>query len=116
MAHSAAHIQLAVRPEGQLHLRVRHIAPNVALVVADGQHRAQRAAALDLQRQTGALPLQGVAHHGRAGQRAAQRRRGHRQRLVYLPGALRQVPAVNGRCLHHPVAGDGSHDPIFHVM
>ena len=93
---------------------VGHVAPHVALVVADGQHRAQRTAALELQRQAGAVAFQCVAHHGRRRQCAAQRRRGHRQRLVYLPGALRQATAANGRRLHHAVGGNSSYDTICH--
>ena len=116
MAHGAAHVQLAVRPQRQVHLGVRHVAADIPLVVADGQHGSKRAAALELKRQAGSLPLQGVAHHGRGCQRAAQCRRGHRQRLMDLPCPLRQVPAVNGRRLHHAIAGDGPHDLVFHIM
>lgn len=84
MAHSGPHIQLAVGPQRQVHDRIVHRSPDVALVIGHRQQRSQRASALDLQRHAGPVLLQGVAHHGDRSQRPAQRRRGHRQSLVDL--------------------------------
>ncbi|CAN4040141.1 S-layer-like y domain-containing protein, partial [Dysosmobacter welbionis] len=78
MAHSGPHIQLAVGPQRQVHDRIVHRSPDVALVIGHRQQRSQRASALDLQRHAGPVLLQGVAHHGDRSQRPAQRRRGHR--------------------------------------
>ena len=114
MAHCAAYVQLAVRAEGQVGVGIGDVAADAALVVADGQHRAQRTAALELQRQAGAVAFQGVAHHGGRRQGAAQGRRGHGEGFVYLTGALGEVAAANGRRLHQAVGGNGSYDTICH--
>ena len=114
-AHGAAYVQLAVVPQGQVHLGIGHIAPDVALGVGHRQHRAQRAAALDLQGQAGPLALQGVAHHGRAGQGPAQGRRGHRAGVMDLTGPLGKLPAADGRSLHQAVGGNRSYNIIAHA-
>ena len=101
--HRAAYVQLAVLPEGEIYLRVGHIAPDVALVVGHGQYGAQRAAALDLKGQAGAAVLQGIAHETGGGKRAAQRRRAYRQKLVNLPCPFRQVAAADGGGLYQTV-------------
>ena len=114
-AHGAAYVQLAVVPQGQIRLRICHIAPDVALGIGHRQHRAQRAAALDLKGQAGALALQGVAHHGCAGQCPAQGRRGHRAGVVNLPGPLGNAAAADGRSLHQAVGGNCSDNIITHT-
>ena len=111
-AHSGAHIQLAVRPQRQVHGGVDHVAPDVALRIGHRQHGAQRAAALDLQRQAGAVALQGVAHQAAAGQSPAKGRRGHRQGVVNLAGTLHDSAAADGRRLHHAVRRNCSYDTI----
>ena len=78
---------------------VGHVAPHVALVVADGHTAPSTAALTPTTKHAGASGWrrrfsQCVAHHGRRRQRASQRRCGYRQRLVYLPGALRQATAA----------------------
>mgnify|MGYP002145905670 CR=1 FL=1 len=62
-AHGAAYVQLAVVPQGQVHLGIGHIAPDVALGVGHRQHRTQRAAALDLQRHRVLGAFEHNAHH-----------------------------------------------------
>ena len=47
-AHGTAYVQFAVLPEGDVHLGVLDIAPDIAQVVGDRQDGPQRAAALDL--------------------------------------------------------------------
>ena len=115
-AHGGAHVQLAVRPQGQIHLGISHIAPHIPRRVGHRQNGAQRAGALNLQGQAGALPLEGVAHHGAAGQGTSQGRRGHRQGLMDLSGALGEAAAADGCRLHHAIGGDGSDDSIAHNL
>ena len=114
MAHSGPHIQLAVGPQRQVHDRIVHRSPDVALVIGHRQQRSQRASALDLQRHAGPVLLQGVAHHGDRSQRPAQRRRGHRQSLVDLTGALCERPGGNCRGLDMAILGDGPDQLIAH--
>ena len=85
-----------------------------ALVIGHRQQRSQRASALDLQRHAGPVLLQGVAHHGDRSQRPAQRRRGHRQSLMDLTGALCERPGGNCRGLDMAILGDGPDQLIAH--
>ena len=57
MAYSAAHIQLAVLPDGQVDLGILNAAPDVALVVRHHQQRPQRAIALDAEGHAGTVSL-----------------------------------------------------------
>ena len=50
------------------------------------------------------------------GQGAAQGRRGYRQGLVDLPGALGKTSAADGRRLDHAIGGDGSDNSIAHSL
>ena len=114
VAHGGPHVQLAVLPERNVHPGIFHRAPDIAQVVGHGQQRAQRAAALDLQRQAGGLLLQRVAHHGGSRQQTAQCRRGHRQGSVNLPGPLRQVSGGDGGDFDQAILGDGAHQLVPH--
>ena len=102
-AYGTAYVQLAVLTQGNVHLGVGDVAPDVAQIVGHGQHGAQGAAALDLEGQAGAHALQGVAHEAGGGQGAAQGRGAHRQQLVYLPCPLRQVTAADSGGLYQAV-------------
>ena len=55
------------------------------------------------------LPLRGVAHHGDAGERTAERRGGDGAGVVDLAGALGERTGVDGRGLDHAVFGHGPH-------
>ncbi len=90
-AYGAAHVQFAVLPEGDVHLGVLDIAPDIAQMVGDRQDGPQGTAALDLQCQGGVFLLQGVAHHGRRRQGAAQGGRGHGEGLVDVSHPLGEV-------------------------
>ena len=109
MADGAADVQLAVRTQGKLHGGVLHIATHVALGIGNGQNRAERAVALDLERDALAAALEGIAHHGDAGERTAERRGGDGAGVVDLAGALGERTGVDGRGLDHAVLGHGSY-------
>ena len=106
MAHSAAHIQLSVRTQRQIHMGLLHIAPDIPLVVGNDQHGAQRAVSLDLERQASPAVLQGISHHGSRRQGPPQGRCGHRQGRVDLTGTLGEIPAGDRHSLYHAVGGD----------
>ena len=57
MAYGSAHVQLAVRAQRQVHMGLLHIAADIPQVVRNGQHCAQRAVSLDLERQAGPAVL-----------------------------------------------------------
>ena len=113
-AHSSAHIQLAVRAQGHVHLGVIHGAPDITLAVGNGQNGAQGATALDLQGQACTLALEGIAHHRGRGQRTAQGRRGNRKGLMDLSCPLGQVPGGNSNGLHIAVLGNGTYQLVTH--
>ena len=115
LSHGGAHVQFAVRPQGQIHLGVIHGPADIALVVGHRQQRPQGAAALDLQRHAGPVLLQGVAHHGSGRQCPPQSRRGHRQRLVDLPRPLCKVSGRDRHCLYTAITGDGPDQLIAHL-
>ncbi len=116
MAYSAAHIQLAVRPDRQIRLRVLHTAPDVALIVSHHKQRSQGAVALDAEGHAGPLALQVATHHGACRQQAAQRRRSYRRGLMNLPGAFRQLPRRHRCRLHKAIFGDGAYKLIAHIL
>jgi len=105
VADGAADVQLTVCAQGKLHGGVLHIAAHVALGVGDGEDGAERAVAFDLECNALAAALEGVAHHGDAGERSCGRGRG----VVDLAGALGERTGVDGRGLDHAVLGHGSY-------
>ena len=113
-AHGGPHVQLALVLFHQLHVGILHIAPHVALVVGHGQHRAQGAAALDLEGEGAPLLLQHVPHHRDPQQGSAQGGGGHGQQGVDIPGPLHQVPARDGHGLDIAVRRHCSYDFICH--
>ncbi|MPN05287.1 hypothetical protein SDC9_152537 [bioreactor metagenome] len=114
MTHGSAHVQLSVRPKRQIRPRMVHGPPDVALVVGNGQHRSQRTSSAKLQRYTGSVLLQGIAHHGRRRQSAAQCRRSHRQGTMDISGPFRQIPGGDRRSLHEAIGGNCSYDFVAH--
>ena len=107
MADGAADVQLTVCAQGKLHGGVLHIAAHVALGVGDGEDGAERAVALDLDALAAAL--EGIAHHGAAGECTAERRGSDGAGVVDLAGALGERTGVDGRGLDHAVFGHGPH-------
>ena len=93
---------------------ILNIAPHVALVVRYSKHGAQRASALDLQGEGGAILFQHVAQHGGSQQRAAQGGCGNRKEGVDLSGPLYQVPAGDRHGLDQAVSGNGSYQFVAH--
>ena len=71
-AHSAAHIQVAVRLCGQLHQGVIDAALHVAGAVGAGNDHARRAAAGHTQGDLVTVVLEHGAHQGRTGEQTAQ--------------------------------------------
>jgi len=109
VADGAADVQLTVCAQGKLHGGVLHIAAHVALGVGDGEDGAERAVAFDLECNALAAALEGVAHHGDAGERTAERRGSDGAGVVDLAGALGERTGVDGRGLDHAVLGHGSY-------
>ena len=99
---------MAVRLQRQTDVRVLNIAPDVAGGIGDRNDAAQRTAAVYTDGKGALVLLQHVAQHGSAAERAAQSRRGHSGGVMYVPGALNDVPGADGRYFDKAVTADGT--------
>ena len=93
---------------------ILHVTADVAHGVGYGKHGAERAAALDLQRDGAVFDLLHVSEHGAGAERAPQGGGGGRRGVVDLPGTLNELPAGNGDSLDPPVGGHGAKNVIGH--
>jgi len=118
VADGAADVQLTVCAQGKLHGGVLHIAAHVALGVGDGEDGAERAVALDLERNALTAALEGVAHHGDAGERTAERCGSDGAGVVDLAGALGQTARVDRDSVDKAIFRDGADQTVllcFHI-
>ena len=93
-AHRRANRQLLARAR-EIDSGIVHVALHAQVAVGHRQHRADGAAALDLHADGLPVVLQHAAHHGRAGQRAPQRRRGDAGEVMGIHRLLHHLRALD---------------------
>ena len=115
MSHGSRHIQLTLLIRMQKYGGLIHITLDPGHSVCGHGDSAKRAVAADLKRQNILSSFHHAAHHGPGRHQPSQRRRGHRTRIMGLPGLFHHIPCGSGK---RPDLALASHCPdniISHI-